>query len=898
MTKQSDSPWYAKTVTDVLESLGASVEGLSEEEVQRRLAKFGQNAIEESPPAGLLIRFVNQFKNLLVMVLIFAALLTAILQHWLDAIVISSVVIINAIIGIVQEGKAEKALASIRHLLAIQASVIRNHKRLSVKGELLVPGDIVILEPGDKVPADLRLIKSHSLHIQESILTGESVPVAKNIAELDRDTSIVDRTCMAFSGTTVTSGQGLGVVVATGVSTEIGKIGGLLSNIEKLTTPLILKMNVLAKWITVLILSLAVALLFIGHYLLDSPFVDVFMAVVGLSVAAIPEGLPAVLTITLAVGVQAMAKRNAVIRVLPAIETLGAVSVICSDKTGTLTRNEMLVRRVQTASNIYEVTGEGYQPYGEVHCDNASSQNTLAQLNDLALVCNLCNDAEIFENKGVWSHHGDPMEAALLSFSSKLLGDKYPATRQQWERTGVVPFDATNQYMATLNVNAGEEARLFVKGAPEKLIAFCNTERMGEHNVPINSQYWSEKAEGMAAEGLRVLGIATRDMPVNQPTIEAGDVKGQLCLLGLVGLMDPPRSGVKEAINQCQSANIQVKMITGDHAITAQAIGRQLGLMNVDTVLTGEQIDALDDDALQACVKHTDIFARTAPQHKLRLVMALQALGLVVIMTGDGVNDAPSLKRADAGVAMGLKGCEAAKDAADVVLADDNFASIVAAVEQGRTVYSNIKKVVSWTLPTNAAEALTIIVALMAGMSYPITPVQILWINMITAISLGIALAFEPPDKDIMKQCPRPRNQPFIQPELMWQITLVGLLFFLAVFSVYHFVISQGSSVELARTQAMNMLVGLEMAYLFFIRRAHSRALTFHKMPPNKAIWIAVVLVIVAQSAICFTPVFQTIFGTASPSWEDVLIVITTSVVMYIVLQGERMLRRAVQRFI
>ena len=329
MTKQSDSPWYAKTVTDVLESLGASVEGLSEEEVQRRLAKFGQNAIEESPPAGLLIRFVNQFKNLLVMVLIFAALLTAILQHWLDAIVISSVVIINAIIGIVQEGKAEKALASIRHLLAIQASVIRNHKRLSVKGELLVPGDIVILELGDKVPADLRLIKSHSLHIQESILTGESVPVAKNIAELDRDTSIVDRTCMAFSGTTVTSGQGLGVVVATGVSTEIGKIGGLLSNIEKLTTPLILKMNVLAKWITVLILSLAVALLFIGHYLLDSPFVDVFMAVVGLSVAAIPEGLPAVLTITLAVGVQAMAKRNAVIRVLPAIETLGAVSVIC-----------------------------------------------------------------------------------------------------------------------------------------------------------------------------------------------------------------------------------------------------------------------------------------------------------------------------------------------------------------------------------------------------------------------------------------------------------------------------------------------------------------------------------------------------------------------------------------
>tara|TARA_Y100001978_G_scaffold194208_1_gene201127 strand:- start:7132 stop:9630 length:2499 start_codon:yes stop_codon:yes gene_type:complete len=822
-----------------------------------------------------------------------AGILTAFLQHWIDTAVIFAVVIVNALIGVVQEGKAEKAMDSIRQMLALKAAVIRNGKRRTVAGEELVPGDVVLLEAGDKVPADIRLLSSHSLAIQESMITGESLPVEKGTSAVAEGAALGDRQCMAFSGTNVTSGQATGVVVATGAHTEIGRIGGMLSGVQKLTTPLVEQMDVLAKWITGFILTVAVILLVVGTLVLNQPFTELFLAVVGLSVAAIPEGLPAVLTITLAVGVQAMAKRSAIVRVLPAIETLGSVSVICSDKTGTFTRNEMMVVSVQTAANDYDVDGEGYAPIGDV-LFNDKPVHTAEQplLQEVALACALCNDAEIHHRDDNWSFEGDPMEAALVSFASKATFDEGEDFKARWRRTDVLPFDSTTQYMATLNHDHNGHGIVLVKGAPEVVLKLCcvqQTARGEEQSIDLTA--WLEKAEALARKGQRVLAVASRSVPADHTVLSATDLQDSLCLLGLVGLIDPPRQEAISAVQTCLNAKIQVKMITGDHAVTAQAIGKQLGLTHTDKVLTGTELDALSDEQLKEAVQHTDVFARTTPEHKLRLVMALQSLGLTVSMTGDGVNDAPSLKRADAGVAMGLKGSEAAKEAAEVVLADDNFASIAAAVEQGRTVYANIKKVVSWTLPTNAGEALTIIVALLAGLPYPITPVQILWVNMITAVTLGMALAFEPTDAATMKKPPRPRGQALIQPALVWQILLVGTLFFLAVFGIYQYAIQAGHDVEYARTLAMNMLVGLEIFYLFFVRTMNLRSISLAGVRGTKVVWSAVGVVVVAQLAISYIPILQTVFGTHSPTLIDNLVIVLTGFALLIVLEIEKVVR-------
>lgn len=889
---KTNASYHAQSGDEVLQALSSRSSGLTDDEVSARLQQYGPNKLPQAPQPGTFTRFIKQFANLLVIVLIVAGVLTALLQHWIDTFVIFGVVIVNAIIGVIQEGKAEKAMDSIRNMLALKAAVIRNGKRRTLEGDSLVPGDIVLLEAGDKVPADLRLLRSHGLAIQESLLTGESLPVEKHIKAVSEDAGLGDRECLAFSGTSVTAGQGMGVVIATGATTEIGRIGGLLSDVQKLTTPLVEQMDVLAKWITGIILAIAVVLLLVGTWILEQPFTELFLAVVGLSVAAIPEGLPAVLTITLAVGVQSMAKRNAIVRVLPAIETLGSVSVICSDKTGTFTRNEMMVVSAVTQDAHFDVDGEGYAPVGDILLDGepaAPKQHPV--LRDMARLSALCNDAEIHSKSGQWGIEGDPMEAALLSFAGKVTMPDGCDFRHDWPRTDVLPFDSARQFMATLNHNHNGTGLVLVKGAPEVILKRCGSVLSGDgSHSDIVPEAWLDKAEALASQGQRVLALAGKQVSAEHTVLAAQDVDNGLCLLGLVGLIDPPRQEAIEAVKTCRAARIQVKMITGDHAVTAQAIGKQLGLAH-GSVLTGTQLDALSDDELKQAVQTTDIFARTTPEHKLRLVMALQSLGLTVSMTGDGVNDAPSLKRADAGVAMGLKGSEAAKEAAEVVLADDNFASIAAAVEQGRTVYANIKKVVSWTLPTNAGEALTIIVAMLAGLPYPITPVQILWVNMITAVTLGMALAFEPTDKDTMKKPPRPRGQALIQPALVWQIMLVGSLFFLAVFSIYQYAIEAGHEVEYARTQAMNMLVGLEIFYLFFIRTMHRRSITLSGIRGTRVVWSAVGFVVIAQLAICYIPVLQTVFGTRAPDTTDNLLIVLTGIVMLIVLEMEKVIR-------
>ncbi len=884
--------WHDKSSEQVLSELETNANGLSEDEVKRRQESYGPNCLPQAEQLSLFMRFMHQFDNILIYVLIGAATITALLEHWIDTSVILTVVIVNAIIGYIQEGKAEMAMNAIRNMLAPKASVLRDGHRHTVEGEALVPGDIVLLEAGDKVPADLRLLKLRGLQIQEAILTGESMAVEKQIEAVEANAPLGDRSCLAFSGTTVTSGQGKGVAVVIGENTEVGRISGMLSEVETLTTPLVEQMDTFAKKLTIFIIAIAALILSIGYFTLDHNFTELFMAVVGLIVAAIPEGLPAVLTITLAVGVQAMAKRNAIIRRMPAIETLGSVSVICADKTGTLTRNEMSVATVAIDDLTFNVHGEGYTPSGEIKRKGENITTTeCSPLMEIARAALLCNDAELKNNQANWSVEGNPMEGALLAFAGRA-GINCKEQLKQWTRTDEIPFDAQHKYMATLNHDHEDHAFIFVKGAPETILSMCDQQRSSESNCsPINVDEWHERADEIAAQGQRVLALAMKPIKPEHTVLEHSDIEDSLILLGMVGLIDPPRTETIDAVDECHNAGISVKMITGDHAATAGAIGRQIGLKHTDKILTGTDIDKLDDAALSEAVMETDVFARASPEHKLRLVTALQAHELVVAMTGDGVNDAPALKRADAGIAMGQKGSEAAKEASELVLADDNFASIVAAVREGRTVYDNIKKVISWTLPTNGGEASTIMLALMLGMALPITPVQILWVNMITAVTLGIALAFEPTQDDAMKRPPRSRNQPLLSGELVWHIILVTALFLVGVFGIHTYALAQGYSLELARTIAMNTLVVMEIFHLLYIRNFSQVSLTWKMMRGTKAVWLAIIIVIVGQFAITYLPFFQSIFATEAVAIVDGLLIIAIGVLLYIIIEIEKQIR-------
>jgi magnesium-transporting ATPase (P-type) len=884
--------WHALTPADALRELRSAARGLDADEARRRLTEYGPNRLPEPPRRSVLARFALQFHNVLIYVLLGAATLTAMLGHLVDSAVILAVVIANAVIGFVQEGKAEQALGALREMLAPYAAVLRAGQRHTLSSDELVPGDIVLLEAGDKVPADLRLLQAHALQMQEAILTGESLAVEKGARAVDANAALGDRTGMAFSGTTVTGGQGKGLVVATGARTEIGRISGLLAAVETLTTPLVEQMAVFSRWLTFLILAIAVLMLIFGYFVQHHAFADLFVAVIALSVAAIPEGLPAVLTITLAVGVQAMARRNAIVRRLPAIETLGAVSVICSDKTGTLTRNEMSVGALVTCSGSYTVQGTGYEAAGLIERDGhpiaAQERRVLSRL---ARAAALCNDAELEHEDAGWTVEGDPMEGALLAFAGKAGLDVHEQ-RRLWPRTDVIPFDARHRFMASLHHDHEQHAFIFVKGAPERILAMCTHQCTGDAGAEaLDSGYWHAQAERIAAQGQRVLALAVKPSRPDHSVLELADLDDGVCLLGLVGLMDPPRPEAIEAVAQCRKAGIRVIMITGDHAMTAVAIGRRIGLRHPDAVLTGADLDRLDDSALAARVLDTDVFARTSPEHKLRLVMALQAHGMTVAMTGDGVNDAPALKRADAGIAMGKKGSEAAREAAALVLADDNFASIAAAVREGRTVYDNIKKVISWSLPTNAGEASTILVALLFGMTLPITPVQILWVNTVTAVTLGIALAFEPTEDSTMRRPPRPRHQPLLTGILVWHVVLVSLLFVGGVFGMYSYAIDQGYSVELARTIAMNTLVVMEIFQLFYIRNIHGTSLTWRAVMGTKMVWAAVLLVAVAQFAITYAPPMQAVFGTRGVAFADGVIIVGIGVALFTIIEIEKQLR-------
>jgi len=869
--------WHNENESVVLESLDTSTNGLSREEATNRLTNYGPNRLPEPKKRGPLFRFLYQFHNVLIYVLIAASAITSLLGHWVDASVILGVVFLNAIIGFIQEGKAENALQAIRQMLSPNAIVKRDGQQITVPAEDLVPGDIVMLQSGDKVPADLRLLRVKGLQIQESALTGESIAVEKITTHVPQEAVIGDRKCMAYSGTLVTHGQGSGVVVFTGAQTEIGHISTLVSEVDSVTTPLLRQMAQFGHWLTAAILIIAAVTFIFGVLIRDYAIAEMFLAAVSLAVAAIPEGLPAIMTITLAIGVQRMARRNAIIRKLPAVETLGAVSVICSDKTGTLTRNEMTVRSIATTDNKFELCGTGYDPHGAILQNEKeifAEKNFI--LNEALRAAILCNDASLQQNNEQWLVHGDPMEGALLVAGIKA-GLDIEEEARQYPRTDLIPFESEHRFMATLHHSHKGDAFIFLKGAPEDVLKMCTFQRTEDGDQPLIITDWLTLIEEMAELGQRVLAIAVKPVRNDQVELSFRDVKNGLTILGLFGLIDPPRKEAIESIKSCHKAGIRVKMITGDHAATAKAIAQQLELVNTNDVLTGENLDSMSESEIRQRVLEVDIYARVNPEHKLLLVKLLQAQHLIVAMTGDGVNDAPALKRADVGTAMGHNGTEAAKEAAEMVLADDNFASIAHAVEEGRTVHDNLKKAILFILPTNGGEALIVLAAILFGFhQLPLTPVQILWVNMVTAVTLALSLAFEPPEKDVMNRPPRDAKEPMLTPYLIWRIIFVSVILMVGTFGLYLWEMQQGMSIEHARTVAVNTLVMFEIFYLFNSRYISAPVLNWNGLTGNRYVLMAITLLIILQLGFTYLESMQSLFGTRSIDihiWMRILLV-------------------------
>ncbi len=893
---RTSSEWHSLEVEEVLKAFEASREGLSTEEAERRLEKYGPNQLPREEPESLFLRFVRQFNDVLIYVLMAAAVVTAFLGEWIDTGVILAVVVINAVIGFVQEGKAEAALESIRKMLSLHSVVERDGTRTTIDADKVVPGDVVHLESGDRVPADIRIFYARNLRIEEAALTGESEPVEKQTDPVAENAAIGDRTGMAYSGTVVTSGRLEGVVIATGKETEIGRIGEMVARVEKLTTPLLRAVNRFGKLLSLVILGACGLVFVFGMVFRDFSIVEMFLIVVSLAVASIPEGLPAIMTITLALGVQRMAGRNAIIRRLPAVETLGSVTVICSDKTGTLTKNEMTVREIVLPDGKVSVSGTGYEPEGEFEKDGKPVDPAEhGGLVTLIRAGGLCNDAEIRrdEEKG-YVIEGDPTEGAMVALARKAGLDRGEEKRS-YPRIDVIPFESEHRFMATLHQQPDGGNLIFLKGAPEAVLSICETQGRNGDREELDRDFWEEQIEFFAREGHRVLGLAVTE--TDKTEIDMEDVKSGMVLLGFVGMVDPPRPEAVSAVNECLQAGIRVKMITGDHALTARTIGYQMGIGDGEKAITGSQLEEMSDGELARAVLDYDIFARSSPEHKLRLVKALQSHGEVVAMTGDGVNDAPALKRADVGVAMGIKGSEASKEAAAMVLADDNFASIEHAGEEGRTIYDNLKKTILFILPTNGAEALMVLATVFFAFSQlPITPVQILWVNMVTAVTLALALAFEPSEKGIMRRPPRDSEEPIVSGYLLWRICFVSVVVACFAIGLFFLELENGVSLLSARTVAVNVLVAGQLFYLFNSRFIMQSSLSLRDLISNRAALIASGMLVFFQLAFTYFPPLQLWFGTEAIGPVDWLFVIGAGAAVFVLVEVEKAMVRRIKK--
>ena len=887
MEHLSERDWHHLSQDEVIKCLASDSErGIDTPEVKQRQARFGYNRLTPQKAKNPIILFLLQFHQPLVYILLVASLITLVLQEWVDSGVIFGVILVNAIIGFLQESKALKAIEALTHSMESFATVIRNGEKEEIAASELVPGDIVLLKSGDKVPADLYLIQCRELQVDESTLTGESVPVQKSTGSLAADTLLAERNNLSYSSTLVTYGSARGVIIATGDYTEIGRINTLIANADILATPLTKKIAQFSKALLWIILVLA-ALSFVAGWFHGQPLLDSFMAAVALMVGAIPEGLPAAMTIMLAIGVNLMASRNAIIRKMPAVETLGSTTVICSDKTGTLTENQMTVLNIYTIENSYEVTGLGYNPEGTIQYANTDINIDEHPLLAECLAAGLlCNDSQLINKDGQWLVEGDPTEAALISSAAKA-GIDQKSCAQKHPRMDVLPFESQHQYMATLhNMDGDDKQFIYVKGSVESILSRCKKSLDGQLNSQsLQQDKILEEVESYAAKGLRVLALARKALSQKTDTIGHESLKEDLVFIGLQAMMDPPREEAVRAVATCQRAGIQVKMITGDHVATASAIARKIGLESHSDdehfALNGHDLSELPDSQLADAAKSTTVFARVTPEQKLRLVRALQSKGHVVAMTGDGVNDAPALKQADIGIAMGMGGTEVAKEAADMLLTDDNFATIEAAVEEGRTVFDNLVKFITWTLPTNVGEGLVILVAVFFGLTLPITPVQILWINMTTALLLGLMLAFEEKEPGIMSRPPRRPNMPILTTEINIRIGIVSTILLLGAFGLFEWALQQGKSLETARTIAVNMFVFGELFYLFNCRSLRYSIFQLGVFS-NRWLLFGVATMTLLQLFFTYSPLMNTLFHTAPLDLIEWGMILASALVIYL----------------
>ena len=884
---------YQLTVEEVLKNQQSQPSGLTHDEASARLARDGLNALPEKAGKPAWLRFLAHFHDVLIYVLIVAAALTAVMGHWVDTAVILGVAVINALIGHIQENNAEKSLKSIRNMLSASAVVVRNGQHETVATTDLVVGDIVVLRAGDRIPADLRVMEAHNLRVEEAILTGESTVVDKTADALAGELPLGDRKNLLFSGTTISAGAGLGVVIATGEATELGHINQMMTGIEKHRTPLLVQMDKLGKAIFSLILAMMAGLFIFSLLLRDMPMSELLLSLISLAVAAVPEGLPAIISIILSLGVQTMARKRAIIRKLPTVETLGAMSVICSDKTGTLTMNEMTVKAIITADKNYRVQGNSYEPTGEIHVEEDDALAEIAPgslLENYLRTIDLCNDSQLIrDDQGHWGITGGPTEGALKVLAAKAM---LPAV--ECELRSKIPFDSQYKYMAT-HYRIGNDERVLVTGAPDVLFKLCQLQQTANGTEAFTQPHWEAEIARYAKEGLRMVAAAWKPARADADALTHDCLNEGLIFLGIAGMMDPPRPEAIAAIGACQQAGIRVKMITGDHPQTAMSIGGMLGIHNSGHAVTGYELEQMDDAELAEAAVTYDIFARTSPEHKLRLVKALQEKGEIVGMTGDGVNDAPALKQADVGIAMGIKGTEVTKEAADMVLTDDNFATIASAVQEGRRVYDNLKKTILFIMPTNLAQGLLIVVALLAGNLIPLTPVLILWMNMATSATLSFGLAFEAGERNIMRRPPRQSNENVMDGFAIWRVGFVGTLIAACAFTLEAWLQPRGHSPEFIRTVLLQTLVTAQWVYMLNCRVSDGFSLG-RGLLMNKGIWLVSGILLLLQLAIIYVPFLQMLFGTEALPLRYWGITFAIGIALFFIVEIEKPLTRKFRR--
>ena len=879
--QNEDREWHALEVDEVQSHVETDVEsGLSKETVTKRQEEFGKNVLPEKEKTPEIIKFLRQFNDILVYVLLGAAVVTGFLGEYIDTIVIVLVVTIIGVVGYLQENKAEEALEGIKKLLETKATVIRNGKQSEIDSSDLVVGDVLVLAAGDKVPADARVIQAEKFKVEESALTGEATTVEKKPDVVKEEAVLADRKNMVYSGTSVATGSAKAIVTAIGEGTELGQINASISEVQTVKTPLIRQTTKFGQTVSIAILIISVIIYAFGYFLRDYEPVELMLTTIGLAVAAIPEGLPAVISIILALGVRNMAEQKAIVRSLPSVETLGAVSVICTDKTGTLTKNEMTVKQIVTANHDIEVSGSGYAPNGDLERNGQPFDlDDDESMIDLLTVGKTCNDAQLNEEDGSWVINGDPTEACLLTVAEK--------AERPIERLKVIskiPFDSEYKYMATL-VDYKGERMIFVKGAPDRLFDMASSE-------DFTQDYWDEKRKEIADRGQRVLGAGLKRVDSTKQSIDHEDVEDGLTFLGLFGIVDPPRQEAIDAVAACRDAGIRIKMITGDHKDTAVAIAKELG-MEVEGALEGRELTDMSDEEIKEASVHNDVFARTSPNDKLRLVKGLQENGLITSMTGDGVNDAPALKRADIGVAMGIKGTEVAKEASQMVLVDDNFKTIYNAVREGRRVYDNLKKTILFLLPTNGGQALLVAMSILLGAAAPLSPVQILWVNMVVAVTLSLAIAFEPLEESTMKRPPRPANVPLLSRYYIFRVTFVSIIIGGGSLWINYMLGDLDYSTEKLQTITLNAIVMAQLFHLYNCRTELAPAFNRHFFD-NKIAFLVSGLLIALQLFITYGPFMHTLFGTAPLGWEDWIYPVAFGAIVFIIVEIEKAISRRV----